>query len=137
MGKWVPDFCMEDPMVYLIDASLLLTLLTLVAGSALFMLSGKEDLAGRGWGKFVGIITILASLGVLACLSYYTFTYWRAGYFEYPHGMMMMKGKGGMMNCPMMDQHLKMKQEDMGRERMGEHMHEHRMDSSEGESPSQ
>lgn len=88
-------------MMFALDAAFALGLLTLVAGTALLMLSGKEGMGCRGFGKVVATITIIAAILTLLCTSYYGIRYWVDGYFEHPHGMMMKHGKG---KCPMMEE---------------------------------
>lgn len=86
--------------MFALDAAFALGFLALVAGTALLMLSGKEEMGCRGFGKVVAYVTIIASILILLCTSYYGTRYWVDGYFEYPHGMMMKHGKG---KCPMME----------------------------------
>lgn len=87
-------------MMFALDAAFALGFLALIGGTALLMLTGKEGLAARGFGKVVAYVTIIAAILTLLCTTYYGVRYWVDGYFEYPHGMMMKHGKG---KCPMME----------------------------------
>lgn len=91
-------------MMFALDAAFALGLLALVAGTILLMLSGREGMAARGFGKAVAYLTIIAAILTLLCTTYYGVRYWVDGYLEHPHGMAM---KGGMMKCPMMERGMK------------------------------
>lgn len=106
-------------MMFALNAALALGLLTLVAGTALLMNTGKEGQCCRSFGKVVAYLTILLSILTLLGTSFYGIRYWVNGYFEYPHGMgMKMRGPK---KCPMMEDGMK------GRGRMGDGMGPGRM----------
>lgn len=70
------------------------TLLALVAAAALLEISAKTEACCKSLMKTIAyLVLILGGLNLL-CTTYYTFKYWKEGYFKTPYGQhcSMMKG---------------------------------------------
>lgn len=107
-------------MMFQADTAFAVELLALVAGTALLIFAGRENVCCKAFAKIVGYFTIVAAILAMLCTFYYTVRYWEEGHFSHPYsattihphqglgmgqkGMMMHPAmmKEMMQNCPMM-----------------------------------
>ncbi|MCP5468544.1 MAG: hypothetical protein H7A32_04670 [Deltaproteobacteria bacterium] len=101
-------------MMFQADTAFAVELLALVAGTALLIFAGRENVCCKAFAKIVGYFTIVAAILAMLCTFYYTVRYWEEGHFSHPYSATTIHphqglgmGQKGMMkemvqNCPMM-----------------------------------
>lgn len=89
--------------MFIMHVAIMVGIIALAAGAALYIWSLQNQGAGIGVAKFFGILIIVLSILDGICISYYGFKYWLEGYFQSPTQMMQMQNKG-IMKDNMMNQ---------------------------------
>lgn len=77
--------------MFLFHVAYSLGMIAVSAGTALYVWSARNNGAGVGLAKLIGILVVIFSIVSTLCTSYYGVKYWQAGYFQSPmevHGMM-------------------------------------------------